>query len=65
MAQIPNLQTLCPDFSPAFEAEPIVAKSSCEGEDVAKRARWYCVLGLRRRPPMGVSSVRQPADREG
>ena len=27
MAQIPNPQTLCPDFSPAFEAKPIVAKS--------------------------------------
>ena len=42
MAQIPNLQTLSPDFSPAFEA---------------KRARWYCVLGLRLPRESRVSGV--------
>ena len=36
MAQIPNLQTLSLDFSPAFEA---------------KWARWHCVLDLRLKTP--------------
>ena len=31
--------SLSPDFSPAFEAKPIVDKSVGDGEDVAKQPR--------------------------
>ena len=45
------------DFSPAFEAKPDGARSKRQDEGAAKRARWYCVPGLRLPRESRVSGV--------